>query len=829
MKFHRPIITTLILIALVATLGVTGVLAQVGNGGYVRFVHVVPGAGAVDIYVDGELTISGLNFGSATTFVNMPAGDHSVNVTPSGVTTPLWNETISTADGTYTTLVASSTNPLGFQAFTDDLSPINLGTTRFNVIHAVSGGPTIDVLLSDGRSITENLGYGLATGTADIPVATYEIGFASTGGSLDSALIAPQNFSLTSNTVYSLVVYGTPAAPAVLTLSAAAQPSDDNGFVRFAHTVVDAPEVDIFVGDTRLVPGFGFGDVTHHLPLPAGTHAVSVRVSNTGEELLSTELNVDSGTAVTVVAFGPATDLTVNAFEDDISGINAEQGRVNIINALPGSSDGDAALADGTSLASGLGFGGSSTSVDVAATTQTLSVTLTLGDQSGTIELPDFRVYGGVYYNLFIVNGDAFSPPGIVVAATSIAQGIGSAPGSNTMTVASNGGGDTATAQESTPVPQVATAVPETPVPPAPTQPPATPRPETPTARIVLDPDANLHLRQSPSAEGQSLGLAPSGATLAVVGREGAPEFAEGVEPPDDLEEFVDPATLLVDEDEDLIPEETWLFVIYSTPDGGSIEAWVNALYLDVREPDGDRQRLADLPTVPNNRIGEAINTGITPPPVPEDRVTATVIGLNVGANLNIRRTPDTAGEILDRIPGGTVVELVGISEDGEWAFITHLPSGGGTVSGWVSTGFLEYGYNDRRVDLEELDQRELLVIVDTDRIGEIGSGTTPSSAPTADPLRDVFIAEIILDPGANLHLRRNPDAASESLNLIPSGTRIVVSGRTADTIWLQVTFEGTEGWIATQYVDLTFNGERADVIDIPIAPDLQAEATAEA
>src|SRR5690606_10504442 len=98
---------------------------------------------------------------------------------------------------------------------------------------------------------------------------------------------------------------------------------------------------------------------------------------------------------------------------------------------------------------------------------------------------------------------------------------------------------------------------------------------------------------------------------------------------PEDYE-FVDPVTLLADPTkDDLAPEQTWLFVTYSTPDGGSINAWANAQYIDVRNPRGERMRLAELPLVAGNTPGEAIDTAVTPPPVPVNRVAAVVFNLD--------------------------------------------------------------------------------------------------------------------------------------------------------------------------------------------------------
>jgi len=80
------------------------------------------------------------------------------------------------------------------------------------------------------------------------------------------------------------------------------------------------------------------------------------------------------------------------------------------------------------------------------------------------------------------------------------------------------------------------------------------------------------------------------------------------------------------------------------------------------------------------------------------------------------------------------------------------------------------------------------------------------------------------VDPGANLHLRRNPDASSESLGLIPSGTQLEVLGRNSDGTWLQVEYNGVRGWINASFVSVTRGGRPYKIEDIP---NVLAEPTA--
>jgi uncharacterized protein YraI len=101
-----------------------------------------------------------------------------------------------------------------------------------------------------------------------------------------------------------------------------------------------------------------------------------------------------------------------------------------------------------------------------------------------------------------------------------------------------------------------------------------------------------------------------------------------------------------------------------------------------------------------------------------------------------------------------------------------------------------------------------------------VAAGTEPVQAPAVDPTKDAYIAEVILNPGANLHLRLSPNVNSQSLDLIPAGTKVIISGRGLDTDgrnWLQVTFEGQSGWAFAAPISITFNGQLADITEIPV------------
>ncbi len=808
------------LVAVIAAVLITSsaVAAQSGNA-TLRFVHTIPGANAVDVYTDGQLTISGLGFGSASTYVNVGAGDHNLKVTASGTTNALWEQTVSAADGSATTLVAASASSPTFLVYPEDLSPIGSGKARLTAIHAISGGPAVDLVLSDGRPVIPGLQFGQAAGTLDIPAVVYDFAVAPSGQGIDKAIEQVSGVALNTGTSYMLVVYGTLDKPETLLLSSAAKGDSNSGFVRIAHGVSGAGAVDVYINGSLAIPSLAFGVFTDHIAIPAGSYDVSIRAAGSDKDLVTATLPVTAGEAETVAALGTPASISVSVFKDNISGIEAGKAVLSIANGIPGTSTVSATLEDGTSLASNLAFGTAANAVSIAPSKA--KITVLVGDSSAnqSVEIPAASFYGGVYYNLLVISDGGSIK--LLSAATSLAQGIASAPGA-------------AAAVAVVPTPTLQPTVPPPPPtveptveavqPVAPTAVPAVVA-NGPTGRVFnLDANANLQLRQYPNSDALSLGTVPPGTVLVVNGRAGAITeipFSGTPKPPEGYE-FVDPATLLTDPKADLVPQETWLNVTYATPDGGSITAWANGLYLDIRNPRGEKIKLSSLPLVSSNLPGSVDNTTAAAPAVPADRVAATVFNLDVDINLNIRRTPDAQGEVLARVPNGTVMELLGLKEDQQWAFVSYAPPTGGSVTGWVNITYIQYSYNGRALKLEDLSTRNLLVITPDDTRGEVTEGIAPAVVPTVNPTKNAYVATVTLNSGANLNLRREPDANSEILAPIPSGTQVIVISRTEDGNWLNVTYEEQDGWVAAKsdsatFVRITFNGKPAEILDIPV------------
>ena len=71
------------------------------------------------------------------------------------------------------------------------------------------------------------------------------------------------------------------------------------------------------------------------------------------------------------------------------------------------------------------------------------------------------------------------------------------------------------------------------------------------------------------------------------------------------------------------------------------------------------------------------------------------------------------------------------------------------------------------------------------------------------------IVGEVNVNADSALHLRRYPDATSESLALIPRGMHLRLDGVTESSGWYKVTYDGDDGWVAGDYLLLSMDGRQ--------------------
>jgi hypothetical protein len=126
-------------------------LATLSFAQRVRVVHASPDAPAVDIYVDGQIALTGIPFGQYTDYVDVPSGQRTFSIFVAGTSTRVADFTWFLTPGLdYTALAMGFAAPGKSPSFRlmflfDGNAEPDEGFAKVRVIHAAPSAPAVDV------------------------------------------------------------------------------------------------------------------------------------------------------------------------------------------------------------------------------------------------------------------------------------------------------------------------------------------------------------------------------------------------------------------------------------------------------------------------------------------------------------------------------------------------------------------------------------------------------------------------------------------------------------------------------------------------------------
>lgn len=167
----------------------------------VRVVHASPDAPNVDVWVDGTKVLTDVPFTAVSDYLTVPAGDHNIQVTATGDTTPVIDADVTLAANTaYTVAATGLLADIAPVVLTDDRAPAD-GQAKLRVFHASPSAPaSVDVAVTDGPVLVEGLAYPEATGYLTVDPGTYPLEIRAAGDTaaaltLEATLEAGQNYT----------------------------------------------------------------------------------------------------------------------------------------------------------------------------------------------------------------------------------------------------------------------------------------------------------------------------------------------------------------------------------------------------------------------------------------------------------------------------------------------------------------------------------------------------------------------------------------------------------------------------------------------------------
>jgi hypothetical protein len=174
----------------------------------VRAAHLSPDAPAVDVWVDGTRVLMDVPFEAFSDYLDVPAGDRRIQVTPAGAETPVVIDASVTvsAGQAYTVAATGLLN-------SSDLTPIVLvdeptsGSDPWvRFAHTSPDAPAVDIVVSGGPTLFDGVAFRQAAGYNPVGAGTYDLEVRlDDGGAL--ALSIP-NVTLDPNTSYTAFAVG---------------------------------------------------------------------------------------------------------------------------------------------------------------------------------------------------------------------------------------------------------------------------------------------------------------------------------------------------------------------------------------------------------------------------------------------------------------------------------------------------------------------------------------------------------------------------------------------------------------------------------------------
>lgn len=175
----------------------------------IRVLQLSPETGAVDLYVDGESVATNIAFPTASAYVAVAPGEHTVQLVPAGegLDAALVTATVDLRrNKPYSVTALKEDGALQATILADTTKSVPAGMARVRIVHAAPDTKSVDIWTTGAQTpLLTDQGFGSAD-YVNIPAGTYEFEVANAGTS--DVLLKSQSLRLEPNWVYTLAVAG---------------------------------------------------------------------------------------------------------------------------------------------------------------------------------------------------------------------------------------------------------------------------------------------------------------------------------------------------------------------------------------------------------------------------------------------------------------------------------------------------------------------------------------------------------------------------------------------------------------------------------------------
>lgn len=189
-----------------------------------RVIHASPDAPAVDVCANGQAAFQGAAFPGATSYATLDEGTYAVRVTASGAGcggAGVINADLPISAGQDVSVVAvnrlAQIEPL---VLVDNNAAPAAGKAKVRFVHASPDAPTVDITLTDGTTLFDNVSFKQSSGYLEVAAGSYDLQVRDETGT--AVVLTLNGTALGAGNIYTVFAVGlfngTPALNALVTL-----------------------------------------------------------------------------------------------------------------------------------------------------------------------------------------------------------------------------------------------------------------------------------------------------------------------------------------------------------------------------------------------------------------------------------------------------------------------------------------------------------------------------------------------------------------------------------------------------------------------------------
>ena len=350
----RKSVLRLALLAPVMAIGLVGCGSDDDNdsgpaSSYVRVLHASPDAPAVDVLVNGNAALTGVEFQQGSGYLKLTEGENTVALRVSGSDTIALEQTLTlAANGYYSVIAQDEVASLELEVL-DDTERRSNGSNDVTVVHASPAAGDVDLYVTAaGADLPNtpnlnNVAFDVNATLSDIQAGDYQV--RATAASGGDVVYNSGTLAIASDVTAVAVNSTKGASPVSLLVWADAETAvtpvlDNSAEVRIIHAV-DNVRVDVFANGTEILPDFDYQDDSDgYLKVTAGNLAVAVAADGQGADnpiaALSGTIELERGDSKTLIAAGNATTQQLIILDDDRKASADTAAEVRLVHASSG-------------------------------------------------------------------------------------------------------------------------------------------------------------------------------------------------------------------------------------------------------------------------------------------------------------------------------------------------------------------------------------------------------------------------------------------------------------------------------------------------------------